>query len=440
MRLKYCLSAISQGWSPQCDQVEADAGEWGVLKAGCVNHGVFRPSENKRLPAGVQPPVDLEVTPGDLLVSRANTRQLLGSAALATPSSARLLLCDKLYRLVANADVLDRDYLARAFASAWVRHQLERDATGTSDSMQNTSQQSIRELELPIPQPEGQRVIVDFLDRETKRIDALISKKQQLIELLQEKRTALTSHAVTKGLNPDAPVKESGIEWLGEVPADWQVMSLSRVTKSRCDGPFGSGLKSDHYTDAGRRVIRLQNIASGRFDHRDRAFVDEDYYREHLGEHDVLPGDVLIAGLGDETHPVGRACVMPDGLGDAMVKADCFRFRLDLERAEPHFLALQLSATAAAVSALLSSGATRTRVNMTTMATRSIAVPPLSEQRAIVSWAEAADGQLERLTSRVTKAVERLQEYRSALITAVVTGQIDAGTFRRDPEKVLEAS
>ena len=190
LRLKYCLSAVSQGWSPQCEDIEACEGEWGVLKAGCVNHGVFRSSENKRLPADVEPPVDLEVAPGDLLVSRANTRQLLGSAALVTPSSARLLLCDKLYRLVTNADVLDQRYLARVFASAWVRYQLERDATGTSDSMQNTSQRSIRELELPIPQPEDQRVIADYLDRETERIDALVAKKQRLIGLLQEKRTA----------------------------------------------------------------------------------------------------------------------------------------------------------------------------------------------------------------------------------------------------------
>ena len=313
-------------------------------------------------------------------------------------------------------------------------------AQSSLNTIDHLTAEKLRRHRFPFPPSNEQHGAADFLDRETGGIDVLAAKKQRMIELLHEKRAALISRAVTKGLAPDSPMKDSGIEWLGEVPADWQVMRLSRVTKSRCDGPFGSGLKSDHYTDAGRRVIRLQNIASGRFDHRDRAFVDEDYYREHLGEHDVLPGDVLIAGLGDETHPVGRACVMPDGLGDAMVKADCFRFRIDLARAEPHFLALQLSATAAATSALLSSGATRTRVNMTTMATRSIAVPPLSEQRAIVSGAEAADGQLERLTSRVTRVVKRLQEYRSALIAAVVTGQIDVRTYRRDPEEVLEAS
>lgn len=301
-------------------------------------------------------------------------------------------------------------------------------------------QADIRKFPVLLPSIREQQAICDFLERETEGIDTLVAKAQRLIELLQESRTVLISHAVTKGLDPNAPMKDSGVEWLGQVPVGWQVLSLSRVTTSRCDGPFGSGLKSDNYTDAGRRVIRLQNIASGRFDHRDSAFVDEDYYREHLGEHDVLPGDLLIAGLGDETHPVGRACVAPEGLGDAMVKADCFRFRLDLAKAEPHFLALQLSATAAATSAVLSTGATRTRVNMSTMATRSIVVPPVSEQRAIVSGVETAGMRLESLVGSVAGAMERLREYRSALITAAVTGQIDVRTYRRDPEEALEAS
>jgi type I restriction enzyme S subunit len=290
----------------------------------------------------------------------------------------------------------------------------------------------LRTLEVPVPPSEDQLAIADFLDRETERIDALVAKKQRLIELLREKRTALVGHATTKGLDPDVPMKDSGIEWLGEVPRLWQVMRLSRITTRRCDGPFGSGLKSDHYVDAGRRVVRLQNIGSGRFDYRDRAFVDEGYYQEHLGDHDVLPEDVLIAGLGDEAHPVGRACVAPHDLGDAMVKADCFRFRIDLSKADPRFLALHLTATAPAISVVLGTGATRSRVNMSTMATREIALPPLSEQQAIASCVEIAERRINYLTQAVAEAIERLQEFRSALITAAVTGQIDARICRSE--------
>lgn len=168
-----------------------------------------------------------------------------------------------------------------------------------------------------------------------------------MIDLLREKRQAVISHAVTKGLNPNAPLKPSGIDWLGDVPEGWEVVPLKRVTLERCDGPFGSGLKSEHYVDAGMRVVRLQNIKADGFSDDDAAFIDLDYASSELSRHEVLAGDVLIAGLGDERNLVGRACVAPVGIEPAMVKADCFRFRLDTCRAASDFVALQLNTSAA---------------------------------------------------------------------------------------------
>src|SRR5438552_2778431 len=156
--------------------------------------------------------------------------------------------------------------------------------------------------------------------------------------------------------------KRSGVEWIGKIPEHWRVLSLGRVTLDRCDGPFGSGLKSEHYTDSGVRVIRLQNIRADGFDDSDEAFINADYYRNELNGHDVVKGDVLIAGLGDDNNTVGRACVAPDGIEPAMVKADCFRFRLNLDQAIPEFVATQLTAGAAADAGMLSSGSTRSRI------------------------------------------------------------------------------
>jgi type I restriction enzyme, S subunit len=141
----------------------------------------------------------------------------------------------------------------------------------------------------------------------------------------------LITRAVTRGLDPNVPMKHSGVDWLGEIPAHWDCLALARVTLSRCDGPFGSGLKSEHYSNEGVRVVRLQNIGWAEFSASDHAYIDEAYARE-LGDHSVLAGDLLIAGLGDEGHPVGRACVAPSGIEPAMVKADCFRFRLNRRR------------------------------------------------------------------------------------------------------------
>jgi len=269
-----------------------------------------------------------------------------------------------------------------------------------------------------------QRAIAAFLDRETARIDALVAKKQRLIALLQEQRTAVITRAVTKGLDPTVPMKDSGVEWLGEIPTHWVSLALSRVTLSRCDGPFGSGLKSEHYSDSGVRVIRLQNIGWTDFLDADEAYLDELHARQ-LGDHSVVPGDLLIAGLGDEGHPVGRACVAPERIEPAMVKADCFRFRLDRRQVHPRFAAYQLSATATATAGSLSTGSTRARMNLTTTARRKVGLPPPDEQREIVGALDEGGERFRAIVTKVQEAIDRLKEFRTALISAAVTGKID---------------
>ncbi len=169
----------------------------------------------------------------------------------------------------------------------------------TGGGQPNVSQDILRTLRVACPDEDEQQAISSFLDVETSKIDGLVSEQRRLIELLKEKRQAVISHAVTKGLNPNAPMKPSGIEWLGDVPVHWEVMKLGRVTTDRCDGPFGSGLKSSHYVDEDIRVIRLNNIRHDRFDDSDAAFIDPGHYNGTLGGgHDVVAGDLLIAGLG----------------------------------------------------------------------------------------------------------------------------------------------
>jgi type I restriction enzyme S subunit len=275
-----------------------------------------------------------------------------------------------------------------------------------------------------------QTAIADFLDQETAKIDVLIAEQERLIELLKEKRQAVISHAVTKGLNPDSPMKDSGIEWLGQVPKHWEVSPLGRVTIDRCDGPFGSGLKSEHYTDSGARVIRLQNIRREGFDGTDEAYIDFDYYQQELQGHDVISGDVLIAGLGDEKNTVGRACIAPDDIEPALVKADCFRFRVDRSVSLSRFIATALCASATHDSGTMSSGSTRSRIPLSAMATRKIPLPPLSEQKGILDFLEQETGKIDDLTAEAQKAITLLQERRSALISAAVTGQIDVRGFQ----------
>ena len=235
----------------------------------------------------------------------------------------------------------------------------------------------------------------------------------------------------SRRFRPYPEYRDSGVEWLGEIPAHWQSLALGRVTISRCDGPFGSGLKSEHYSESGIRVVRLQNIGWAKFTDLDAAYLDVAYARR-LGEHSVKGEDVLIAGLGDDGHPVGRACVAPVEIEPAMVKADCFRFRLDREHVLPRYAAFQLSATAVAVAGCYATGATRARMNLATSASRKITLPPLKEQEAIAAFLDRETAEIDALVARKERLIELLQEKRTALITRAVTRGLDPNVPMKD--------
>ena len=197
-RIKHLARTIEQGWSPQCEGFPAEAeGEWGVLKVGCVNGGTFRSSENKLLPPDLEPIPALAISRNDLLISRANTRELVGGAAVAERDYPTLMLCDKLYRIRFDPEQACPQFVSFYLGSTAVRGQIELEATGASASMVNIGQSVIMELVMAAPPFEEQCDIVQALDRELSKLDTLTTEAQRAINLLQERRTALISAAVT---------------------------------------------------------------------------------------------------------------------------------------------------------------------------------------------------------------------------------------------------
>ena len=198
-RLKFLISGIDTGFSPQCCNLPAQEGEWGVLKTGCVNGGLFNPQENKTLPADIESPLELEVNTGDVLMSRASgSTDLIGSVALVRNQfHTRLLLSDKIFRLGLKSQVCHADYFVIVMGSLFVRRQILQIVSGAEGLANNITQTDIRELLLPLPPKEEQKDIATFVDQKVQVFNALSDTAAKTIGYLRERRAALISAAVT---------------------------------------------------------------------------------------------------------------------------------------------------------------------------------------------------------------------------------------------------
>ncbi|MGW8812997.1 hypothetical protein [Gordonia terrae] len=197
IELRRVIAALRQGWSPNCESWPADGiAEWGVLKVGCANTGRFNPAENKRLPDNETPRPELAVRKGELVMSRSNSKDLVGAAAVVEGEYPRLLLSDLTYGLTLSDDA-DPTYVAYALGSRGVRAQISAASKGMSHSMQKISQRDIRELRVPLPSLDEQRHVATYLNGQTAKIDTTIAETERFIELSRERRSALITAAVT---------------------------------------------------------------------------------------------------------------------------------------------------------------------------------------------------------------------------------------------------
>ena len=282
----------------------------------------------------------------------------------------------------------------------------------------------VGEIPCPLPLSGEQVAIAKFLDRETAKIDALIAEQEALLALLAEKRQATISHVVTRGLDPTVPMKNSGIAWLGEVPAHWEVRSIKSLA-IEAGGIFidGDWIESRNLSDEGVRYITTGNVGLGFYKEQGSGFISEETFSE-LDCTEVLPGDVLISRL---NLPIGRACLAPDLGRRVVTSVDNVIFRPSAE-IDRSYLVYRLSAPDYLHEAAnLASGATMQRISRTELGTIRIALPTLQEQQQIAASLRIKLERLDLLVIDAQKSIELLRERRTALIAAAVTGKIDVG-------------
>ena len=261
--------------------------------------------------------------------------------------------------------------------------------------------------------------IANFLDHETAKIDILIDKQQQLIQLLKEKRQAVISHAVTKGLNPNAPMRDSGVEWLGEVPEHWEIRAVSKLSQKITNGYVGP--TRDILVPEGVPYIQATHIKKGKVNFDSAYFVRQSWSDAHA-KSILVRGDVLIVQTGAGTGDIGLVTTSEEGFNcHALIIVQPVKSVISGE-----FLSMAFqSQYGYSVLYSIRTGGMHPHLNCGEVQFVKIPVPPINEQEEIIKHISEQVHKFDTLIGKQLLAIELMQERRTALISAAVTGKID---------------
>jgi type I restriction enzyme S subunit len=295
------------------------------------------------------------------------------------------------------------------------------DAIVNRVSIGHLTKEKLQDVEALSPPKNEQDRIAKYLDHKTHLIDTLIEKKQKQIELVQEQRAAIINQAVTKGLNPNIKMKDSGIEWLGEVPRHWKVTQLKHFVKAIETGPFGSQLHANEYVDNGIPVLNPANIINGQIKPYWSCSVSSDT-SNRLKRHKLRAGDILFARRGE----MGRAAEVLDEQEGWICGTGCIKVRPNQLILNSSFLASYLSISGVKDWLSLESvGSTMENLNSIIISEIPVVLPPINEQNSIINHIKKTSKQIDKSINKIQKLCDKLKECRTTLISEVVTGKID---------------
>ena len=317
-----------------------------------------------------------------------------------------------------GSQILDRNFLKLALQADNIREQLHLFMTGSCQP--NFGPSHLSKTIVPVPPNDEQRAIATFLDFKTGHIDTLIEKKERQVELLQEKRAALISHAVTKGLDTNFKMKDSGVEWLGEVPESWTVNKFKRLAFYQ-EGP---GLRNWQFKDDGVRVICVTNITEGGIDFSNYSkFISNEEYSQLYKHFTVKKGDLLLSSSGNSWGKVAEF----SSEEIAILNTSTIRINENSSQIlDRKFLKWVLQADNIREQLhLFMTGSCQPNFGPSHLSKIIVPVPEPPEQRTIAAFLDRETRRIDTLTTKIQESISKLREYRTALISAAVTGKID---------------
>lgn len=301
--------------------------------------------------------------------------------------------------------------------SEYVSYQIK--MLGKGSIMHGLNSSVIKSLELIIPPIGEQEKIARFLDYKTKQIDNLIAKKEALLEKLNEKRTALISHAVTKGLDPTVPMKDSGIEWLGKIPQHWDIRHVKRIA----DISYGVGGEIDRSLNQGINLLSLPNVTQN-----GNLLVDEFNFCE-LSDREkpeliLQKGDLLFNWRNGSSSHLGKTAYF-DLDGEWTHVSFLLRLRFDMSKFCSKYFQYMLNGLRITGFFMVSKAGVNNTFNLNELSNLKIICPVKLEQQQIANYLDQKTAEIDQQKAKIQKAIELLKEYRTALITNAVTGKID---------------
>lgn len=331
-------------------------------------------------------------------------------------------------------------WIAPAFNKRFAHHMMRCDSfvrgytkfiTGIRPNSLQMSRDDLMAFQLLNPPTDEQSIIATFLDHETAKIGALIAEQEKLIALLAEKRQATISHAVTRGFDPDAPMKDSGVAWLGEVPAHWRVQRIKAISQFTTSGPRGW---SERITEGGSLFIQsgdLNDALGVEFETAKRVSVEDD---AEAARTLLADGDVVVCITGAKTGNVAVCALLRE---PAYVNQHLCLIRPTAD-VLPIFLASALKSKVGQTQFDLLQYGLKQGLSLENVREVLIPLPPYEEQIALVAFLQVETSRLDCLKEEAERAIALLKERRSALIAAAVTGQIDVrGAAQPSQGKVL---
>lgn len=351
---------------------------------------------------------------GDVLLTKDGT---IGRAAVVETNNDFVVL-SSLGIIKPNKNKLDSRFLRYFIISGINVEQMFSMIAGAA--LTRLTIDKIKHLLFTLPSLEEQNQIGKYLDHQTKLIDQLITKKENLVQLLQEQRQAIINEAVTKGLDPNVKMKDSGIEWLGEIPEEWEVKRVNHISEEMISGPFGSSLKKEFYVKKGYKIYGQEQVIKNDFGYGDY-YISEEKFKE-LRRCEIFSGDVLISCVGT----FGKIALVPDNFEKGIINPRLVKITPDKSKINPkYFLILLRSKITYSQLESMNRGGVMGVINLGILSQLRFPIPKIEIQDKIIDFVEKRINKFEAIDVLLNSQIKKLKEYRQSVISEAVTGKVD---------------